>query len=466
MGGAVVFPGGSVASPDRDERWEVASMLPGAAAARVLDEPDERLALGFYVCALREAVEEVGLPLTGRGGPRLPHDAIAPGLFLQACLEQRIELPTDRLIYAGRWVTPVDSPVRFDTRFFLAAAPEGFHPRPSPEEVETCYWAQPAAVLGELAEGSVIMAPPTIDFLQRLEGFSSTDEILQAVVAGSLRASASVLSARLSPRVSVVIAPNAGIMTGPGTNTYIVGRESTFVIDPAVEDRAYIDAVAHAAGDVAGILVTHRHADHVAGVRALAERTEAPVRAYGAEKAAGVEVEGIDDGDVLAVDGATLRVLHTPGHAPDHISFVLEEERALFAGDNVMGEGTPVIDPPEGHMRTYIRTLRRLAELDLERIYPGHFRPLDRPAEVWSELLEHRRERERRIVGALDRPSELADVVCRAYRDTAPELHSLAIRSALAHLEMLEEDDRVLRDGRIWRLRTGSASEGQARQEK
>ena len=120
-----------------------------------------------------------------------------------------------------------------------------------------------------------------------------------------------------------------------------------------------------------------------------------------------------------------------------------------------MGEGTPVIDPPEGHMRTYLDTIRRLSELDLDRIYPGHFRALERPSEVLQELLEHRAERERAIVRVLqDDAAELSDIVRRAYSDTASDLHDLAARSALAHLEMLEEDDKVVRDGRVWRWRT------------
>ena len=466
MGGAVVFPGGALAPADRDERWKELSEVSAEQASEHLGEPDPATALAFMVCALREAFEEVGFPAMD-GAASISREDVTPEAFLAACLARGSRLNTGRLVYAGRWVTPSDSPIRFDTRFFLCLAPSGFEPTPSIHEVDDCYWSTPAAALEELADGRVIMAPPTIDVLQRLNGFSSAVGALGAVVDGSLSGGAEVLRARLSPLVQVVIAPNGGPMTGPGTNTYVVGRGPAWCIDPAVTDAAYVDAVAHAAGDVAGLLITHRHPDHVGGARALVARTEAPVYAFDDRPLEGLPVRSIRDGEILEIDDLSLRVLHAPGHTPDHLCFLLEAERALFAGDNVMGEGTPVIDPPEGHMRTYLDTIRRLSELDLDRIYPGHFRALERPREVLQELLEHRAERERAIVRVLqDDAGELSDIVRRAYSDTPSDLHDLAARSALAHLEMLEEDDKVVRDGRVWRWRTRQEIEGQARQPK
>ncbi|MFN2488932.1 MAG: MBL fold metallo-hydrolase [Actinomycetota bacterium] len=457
MGGAVVFPGGAVAPSDLDGRWARASARSPVAAPAELHEAGGAAALGSFVCALREAFEEVGL-LLGEGPTHefARADAAQPERFLERCLDLGVVLSTDQLVPAGRWVTPVGSPVRFDTRFFLARAPAQWQPVPNPEEVAGCRWSTPADALGELAAGRAIMAPPTIDVLQRLRSWATVDAALTSVVAGSLEGSSALLAARLSPLVQVVVAPNPGQMTGPGTNTYVVGTGPTWVIDPAVQDPAYIDRLAEVAGDVAAIIVTHRHPDHVGGVAAFLERTEAPVAAFGPQRAGGADVVPLADGDILRISGATLRVLHAPGHARDQLALLLEEEKALFAGDTVLGEGTPVISPPEGDMRTYLATLRRLATFGADRIYPGHFRALDGGEDVWRRLLEHRAEREAGIIAALHPSgSSIEDIVRLAYEGTPLELHPVAERSALAHLEMLAQDGKVLRTGRLWRAQTG-----------
>lgn len=455
MGGATVFPGGAVAPADLDPRWVDASARSPAEAVADLGEVDEANALGWYVCALREAYEEVGY-LSAEG----PVESIGrdfaddPERFRRRCLELGVVLATDRLTAAGRWVTPLGSPVRFDTRFFLAVAPAGWDPSPDPSEVAACGWRAPSEALRELAEGKAIMAPPTIDVLQRLERFGTAAEAIGSVVGGSLGGAATVLAARLSLKVQMVIAPNPGLMTGPGTNTYVVGDGPTWVIDPAVDDPSYIDAVANSAGDVVAILVTHRHPDHTGGAAALVARTEAPVLAFGEAPAGGVPVTRLEDGDVLELPGATLKAMHAPGHAGDHLCFFLEEERSLFAGDNVLGEGTPVISPPDGDMRAYLATLRRLSTLGARRIYPGHFRPLA-DEKVWTRYLAHRAEREDMILAALvPKSATLEEIVASAYGDTPAELHPLALRTALAHLEMLEEDGKVGRRGRLWRVDT------------
>jgi glyoxylase-like metal-dependent hydrolase (beta-lactamase superfamily II)/8-oxo-dGTP pyrophosphatase MutT (NUDIX family) len=457
MGGAVVFPGGAVARADLDPRWERASTLTPAAAATALHTRDQAGALGAYVCALRESFEEVGL-LLGRTETPAPARSEAHGAaaFLDACLARGVVLATDRLVPAGRWVTPPPSPIRFDTRFFLAEVPRGWEPVPDPSEVAACRWSSPRAALEELATGRAVMAPPTIEMLQRLASFGNVESAL----AEAGERSAGVLSARLSPLVQVILAPNPGALTGPGTNTYVVGRGPTVVIDPADGDPAYLDAVCAAAGEVESIVVTHRHPDHVGGVRAMVVRTEAPVRAFGPDPAGGVRTQPLAHGAMLQTRGAGLRVLHTPGHARDHICLLLEEEAALFAGDVVMGEGTPVISPPDGSMRMYLDSLERLASLEVRRIYPGHFRPLDDPAETLRHLLQHRREREAKILLAIaPSGSTLEDIVERAYEDTDTELHGLAARSALAHLEMLEEDGQVRRRGRLWGMDAPKAGE-------
>jgi glyoxylase-like metal-dependent hydrolase (beta-lactamase superfamily II)/8-oxo-dGTP pyrophosphatase MutT (NUDIX family) len=450
MGGASVFPGGAIDDADLDERWERVSVLDRAAAARLLGIVDGRLALGAFVAALREAFEEVGWVASDPTAPSLDRSAAEhPDRFLERCLASGLVLATDALVPAGRWVTPQGSAIRFDTFFFVADAGAAWVPHPDPAEVADVGWITPAAALGEQAAGTRLMAPPTIEMLQRLDGHESV-----AAALDSLRTSAEAhdrAATRLSPLVQLVVAPNPGVMTGPGTNTYVVGSKPAFVIDPAVDDGAYIDAVVGAAGDVATILVTHRHSDHVGGAATLAARTGAEVRAWGSSPAGAAPVTPLVDGEILEGGGARLHVVHTPGHASDHVCFWLEGGASLFSGDNVLGEGTAVIAPPDGDMGAYLESLRRLRTLRLSRIYPGHWPPLDGGTAVIDRYIAHRLEREAAIVAALrPGPSTIDEIVARAYADTPSHLHPIAAYSARAHLQLLEATGRARRTNDHW----------------
>lgn len=438
MGGATVFPGGAVDAADHDDRWAEACVPPY--------DPER-------VCALREAFEEVGLLLAD--GPEIPRSSSHAGTsFLEACLTAGVRLRADRLVPGGRWVTPSGSPVRFDARFFLTEAPGGWDPEPDPDEVESVRWATPGAALAELASGAALMAPPTIEMLQRLDGLASVAAALDAVTTHPV-GTPGILSTRVSPLVHVVLAPNPGLMTGPGTNTYVVGSEPSIVVDPAVPDPAYVGEVARVAGDVAAIVVTHRHSDHTGGVTALREvlGRAVPVRARGAAPVDGVGPRPLDDGEVLVAGGTELSALFTPGHASDHVCLYVERTATLFAGDTILGEGTAVIAPPDGDMGDYLDTLERLRSLHVERIFPGHFRALNGGRDVIDGYIAHRRARERRILDALEAgPSTLDEIVERAYDDTPRELHPAAAMSALAHLELLARGGRARSEDHRWRL--------------
>lgn len=464
MAGATVFPGGALVSSDEDRRWENASRLSRREAnERLADAGGD--ALRFFVCALREAFEEVGLR-AGDGPLERLGDGQAEGSLLEDCLGARVRLATDELLPAGRWVTPRGSPLRYDTRFFVMRAPAGWEPVPDPKEIADCRFVTPKQALGSLAAGHAVMAPPTVAMLQRLDGRASVEDALSALRASS-GARQRVISARLSPLVHVVIAPNPGLMTGPGTNTYVVGRDPSLVVDPATPDEEYLEVLASAAGDVGAILVTHRHEDHIGGVTALAARTGAPVRAWssklvvseeatekgnrdeGAEEPSGrgeaTAVTPLGDGEEIVFGGGLLRAVHSPGHASDHVCFHLPSERALLAGDCVLGEGTPVIAPPDGDMRAYLTTLDRLERLDIERIYPGHFRPRDDARGVIRSLRAHRREREALILEAVAGGARsIEEVVAGAYGDTPESLLPVAELSARAHLDLLVEQGRVV----------------------
>ncbi len=432
-----------------DPRWEKASNLSRDEAAQALGE-DVESALGLYVCAMREAFEEVGFLITETSARPERTAADDPGRFLTSCLSGGVSLDLARLSPAGRWVTPMGSPIRFDARFFLVEVDGGWAPEPDPSEVAAATWSSPTQALDLLARGEAIMAPPTVEMLQRL---AKHDDVASAMITVTVGESAGgIFAARVSPLVQVVLAPNPGLMTGPGTNTYVVGENPALVIDPAVPDESYLDAVMDAAGSVDKIVVTHRHSDHTGGVRALAERSGAPVYSFGRAAIDELEVAGVSDGDSLDAGGTELRVLHTPGHAADHICLLLERAASLFAGDTVLGEGTPVIAPPDGDMRDYMATLRRLRELHIDRIYPGHWRPLDGGRAVIEGYLEHRTMRERAILDAVrNGAAAVEEIVERVYTDTSPQLHPVAQWQVSAHLGMLQEAGRVVYDGTAWR---------------
>lgn len=445
MGGAAVFPGGAVADADRDPGWDHLSVRTREEAAGLLGGDDPRRALASFVCALRESFEEVGLLLAeGDTDGLTRNDADDAARFLAVARERGLRLRTDLLTPAGRWVTPLGAPVRFDTRFFVVEAPPGWDPVPDPREVDRCWWITASRALEELGSGGLMMAPPTIEMLQRLDGHASVEAITSSLESVPVGHAGDLISVRLSPLVHVVLAPNPGVMTGPGTNTYLVGAGDSCVIDPAVDDAEYLDAVATAAGEVGSILVTHRHPDHIGGVSALVRRFGCPVRAFGAESIDGVAVEPLHDGDRLDVGGVTLEVMHTPGHAPDHLCFYLREGASLFAGDNILGEGTAVIAPPEGNMSDYLASLRRLRELHIDRIYPGHFRPLHGGAAVIDGYLQHRAERRASVLAALRAgAASEQEIVSVVYSDTPAHLHPVAALQVRSMLELLQDEGLV-----------------------
>ena len=240
-----------------------------------------------------------------------------------------------------------------------------------------------------------------------------------------------------------VLAPNPGPFTLEGTNTWIVGRERTIVIDPGPDDAAHIEEVRRSAGTVAQIVVTHRHPDHAPGAVRLAEATGAPVLSFDPSPGE----RALHDGDVLSVDGFQLTVVHTPGHTADHVALLQADAGLLFTGDAVLGRGTSVIDPPEGDLADYLSSLRRMRALRPRVICPGHG-PVAWDADAkLAEYLEHRADREHQVVEALQAASSAspAELVPAIYAGYPTEIHAAAARSVLAHLLALERAGRVVR---------------------
>ena len=247
-------------------------------------------------------------------------------------------------------------------------------------------------------------------------------------------------------RIVRVLAPNPGLRELEGTNTWVVGRWPAAVIDPAVDVPAHLREVFASAGRVDAILLTHDHPDHAPGALTLAAETGAPV--YAARAAEGVQ--RLRDGQVLRMPGVALTVLATPGHTPDHVAFLAEADRGLFTGDMVLGRGTSVIDPPEGDLAQYLRSLRRMLDLAPRTIFPGHGPVVLDAAAKLEEYIAHREMRDEQVLAGLaDGPQTPEGLVPEIYRDYPPEVHPLAARSVLAHLLKLEGE------GRVEKVRTG-----------
>jgi glyoxylase-like metal-dependent hydrolase (beta-lactamase superfamily II) len=250
------------------------------------------------------------------------------------------------------------------------------------------------------------------------------------------------VASALSPLVRRIVCNNPGMMTGPGTNTYLVGVDEIVVVDPGPADPVHLDAIAGCGGDaIRWIVCTHTHPDHAPGAAGLAERTGAEVLAF-APKDGLVPHRLLADGDGIEATEFRLAAIHTPGHASNHLCFLLEEERLLFSGDHIMEGSTVVISPPDGDMAAYLAALERLRRMrpPLRAIAPGHGHLITDPAAKITEYLDHRLAREAQVLDELRGHGEGADtasLVAAIYTDVPDFLHPVARFSVWAHLRKL-----------------------------
>jgi glyoxylase-like metal-dependent hydrolase (beta-lactamase superfamily II)/8-oxo-dGTP pyrophosphatase MutT (NUDIX family) len=511
--GVAVFPGGVLDARDRAAH----AYCEGPSDASMSQQLGlAEGGLDYAVAAVRETFEEVGLLLalgdTSAAAMQTLHpwrerlnrgqDSIAA-----MCQQHGLRLALRGLVYYSHWLTPPGTPKRFDTRFFMAMAPAHQTAQADLGEAVELMWLTPKQALSK--ELALKLLPVTRRTLSDLSKHASAESAMTAAQAprnipmimprrvllggkpsvvlpedlayaevgrldpmgrGDIHADITAGRAvRLSDRVWRVTAPNPGLMTGPGTNSYLVtgvdANEWT-VIDPGPDlgpdlghggdshTQALLAAVQAASlgkGRITQILVTHTHRDHSPAAVPLAQATGAPVLG---RRAAHPEWQDesfapqreLLGGERLAIDvGTTLRVVHTPGHASNHLCYLLEEEATLFTGDHVMQGSTVVINPPDGDMAAYLTSLQDLAQQPLQWLAPGHgFLVADPPA-VLKALIAHRLKREAKALQHLKpEPNSVAELVKQVYDDVSPALHGMAQRSLLAHLLKLQGEGLAL----------------------
>jgi len=490
--GAYVFPGGAI---------DAADAAAHSIAARRPTQDDVRLTQA--IAAIRESFEELGILLArhANGRPAGAQDVASMSRhedFFAQCEAHGLVLSADQVYVFAHWITDRDLPRRFDVPFLVARMPKDQIPVADGSEQFEPVWVRPADALDRHKAGSFFMIFPTIRTLERLAKFESVDAVLRACAADhplwTSCPRAGLLSgaearymehdlpygelALVSPdgqmvhhldwrsdqpvpllkNVTRLTAPNPGVMTGPGTNSYLVGDPVTgyLAIDPGPNDPEHIERLWRAAGgDIRMIVCTHSHIDHSPGARPLqalcankppilglpSAPTAAPASLF-------VPDRSLAEGEALVLEGNgvrhTLKVIHTPGHAANHLCLVLVEDGLLFSGDHILNGSTTIVNPPDGEMTAYLESLDALTrachEHGIEFILPAHGYVIGSALDAIAQLKAHRLNRETKVIAAMQaKPQgELAEWVELAYDDVPPRMWPMAQRSLLAHVQRIE----------------------------
>jgi recombination protein RecT len=497
--GAYVFPGGGIDAADARVH---------AQSTRRATQSD--LHLTQAIAAIRESFEELGVLLARRADGAHPDTAAIASLdrtasFAAQCAERQWQLAGSEVFVLAHWITDRDLPRRFDVPFLVARMPPDQTPVADEAEQFEPSWVRPTDALARHAAGEFFMIFPTLRTLERLQGYADVDAVLTACAAtdeplwtscpragllagrearymeheapfGELALTCpdgqivhaldwqSLQPVALLKNLMRLTAPNPGVMTGPGTNSYLVGEPGSgyIVIDPGPADPEHIERLWRAAGgDIRMIVCTHSHPDHSPGAKplqALCANTP-PILGLPSAPTARTASEFMPDRALLARERLvltapatqtseasthTLEVIHTPGHAANHLCLVLLEDGLLFSGDHILNGSTTVVDPPDGDMSAYLESLDVLsaacASHHIAFILPAHGYALGEPAQAIAKLKAHRLQREAKILRTMQALPEgsMDDWVAMAYDDVDARIWPVAKRSLLAHVQRIE----------------------------
>jgi glyoxylase-like metal-dependent hydrolase (beta-lactamase superfamily II)/8-oxo-dGTP pyrophosphatase MutT (NUDIX family) len=456
LGGFHAFPGGQ--REDGDADVEVRNC-----------EDAERATM--ITCAARELFEELGM-LVARGSETLTVGQRASILddlesgrmsFAEVLSHYGLTLDAGDFTYVGRWVTPPFSPRRFDTWFFMVRCPAKQEPEIRGGEFDEGGWTGAREAYARWQRSEILLAPPVTHAVKTLALGLSPDIVERFL---------SVPQAHREPVRQIEFRPNficfpVRTPTKPPathTNCYIVGSKEVVVIDPASpyeEEQAALaaclDELLAEGRTIREVILTHLHPDHVGGVNALRahfgnDLTVAAHRLTAEALGDSIRVDRfIEDDELIQLAGEpaiALRAIHTPGHARGHLCFYHQETGALITGDNIVGLGSVLIDPPEGNMRDYLSSLERMRALPhLTVLFGAHGPAMGNPMEKIDEYIHHRLEREGNILNAVRESARTpAEIVSIVYTDVNPKAYPMAERAVLAHLEKLEDDNLVTRE--------------------
>jgi recombination protein RecT len=495
--GAYVFPGGQVDAADHEAVFSQALQRRPAQG---------ELFSAYAFAAIREAFEELGIVLaTNIHGHPLDHQSVA-GLdrqntrFVQQLEQKRYTARVDQVFWLAHWITDRDLPKRFDVQFLIARMPPNQTPKADETEQFEPTWIKPTRALALYEQGQFDIIFPTIRTLQKLAGYNTVDEVIalcrddqpmwtscprggylkgkderfaeHELAFGELELVAPdgqmvhhldwqhEKPVPLTKQVWRLTAPNPSMMTGPGTNTYLIGDEQGWaVIDPGPADAAHVQRIAQFVGDkLRFILCTHAHHDHSPGAFLLQKLCPAPILgkawdnpAYGSF----TPDQELQHNDIVELAQARLQVIHTPGHASNHVCFFLQQDGLLFSGDHINSGSTVVINPPDGNMLHYLQALDALARLDLAYILPAHGWVMSFPYQAIAQLKAHRLAREAKVMQSLlTTPQTMEQLLAKVYNDVKPALWPVAERSLLAHLNKRVQEALVVRQSGGYRLAT------------
>ncbi len=493
--GAYVFPGGGIEATD------------AAAHALATRRPtQDDMHLTQAIAAIRESFEELGVLLAQQADGTPVPPALLARLdrrtpLAPQCAAHGLRLAAAGVFVLAHWITDRDLPRRFDVPFLVARMPPDQVPLADDQEQFEPVWVRPQDALARHAAGDFFIIFPTIRTLERLQHYPDVDAVLAACASEQPLWTSCPRAGRLAGKearymeheppygelalvcpdgqilhaldwqsqqpvpllknVQRLTAPNPGFMTGPGTNSYLVGdpRSGYVAIDPGPADDAHIERLWRAAGgNIRAIVCTHSHPDHSPGAKPLQAlcSTPPPILGLPSQPTARAHSQftpdrALADGEQLVLSGTgpdglvthTLRVIHTPGHAANHLCLLLQEDGLLFSGDHILNGSTTVIDPPDGDMTAYLESLDKLdaacAAEGVGFILPAHGHVLAPARAVIAHLKQHRLAREAKVLAVMkaDPDGTLDDWVAKAYDDVPERVWPVAKRSLLAHVERI-----------------------------